>query len=452
MEEKDMQVLVKECVQLIDNSDTYEEGIHKVCEKYDIPYEDIYVPQNARNILDVSGKTADELLDILGFANNQAAVVELFSGLQQNINQINTDLVAASIATSTGMINKNPQFHGFLFEEIHAAVFNMRAKMAGKPYVAMVLKPMAGETYNKNSVDIGIYDFSKSKHPLLQRYQLKCCADSDATIKAISNGDYRNQRLLVADGQAADVKKAFPSKTVTTRIEYDGISSNPISHEKAKRMQNAIQSGNWEAIDWNEYSNRDLFHAGLESLKTPVLIDVLMRTVVGIGGKVIGLSDDSWGDVVKKIGVGVLDDTAKLAITAAVQIAIKKELAESVIGKVTAPQVYAVVSLAVDTVKELVKVAEGKQDIHQAMDHVAKEAVVAAAQLAGGAGGAALGAWLAGPVGAKIGFVLGSTGCGLVANKVYDLVEKKIAEPTDVVQKKKVPLHEKMAEKNLATN
>ena len=440
MEEKNIQTLVKDCVQLIDNSESYEDGIHKVCKKYDIPYEDIYVPQTFRNIIDVSGKTAEELLDVLGFVNNQAAIVELFSGLQQNIDRINTDLVTSSIASSTGMVNQNPQFHGFIFEEIHAAVFNMRAKMAGKPYVAMVLKPRAGETYAKNSVDIQIWN-TKTQKPL-QRYQLKCCADSNATIQAISNGDYRNQRLLVADGQAADVKKAFPSKTVTTRIEYDGVSSNPISHEKAKKMQNAIQSGNWEAIDWNEYTNKELFHAGLESLKT----------IVGVGGKVFGLSDDGWGDVVKKIGLGVLDDTAKLAVTAAVQIVIKKELAESIIGKVTAPEVYAVVSLAIDTVKELVKVVEGKQDINQALDHVAKQAVVAAAQMAGGAGGAALGAWLGGPLGAKVGFVLGSTGCGLLASKVYDVVESKISEPNVAPKKKSIPLHEKLSEKNLALN
>ena len=450
MEEKNIQTLVKDCVQLIDNSESYEDGIHKVCEKYDIPYEDIYVPQTSRNIIDVSGKTAEELLDVLGFVNNQAAIVELFSGLQQNIDRINTDLVTSSIASSTGMVNQNPQFHGFIFEEIHAAVFNMRAKMAGKPYVAMVLKPRAGETYAKNSVDIQIWN-TKTQKPL-QRYQLKCCADSNATIQAISNGDYRNQRLLVAEGQAADVKKAFPSKTVTTRIEYDGVSSNPISHEKAKKMQNAIQSGNWEAIDWNEYTNKELFYAGLESLKTPVLIDVLMRTIVGVGGKVFGLSDDGWGDVVKKIGLGVLDDTAKLAVTAAVQIVIKKELAESIIGKITAPEVYAVVSLAIDTVKELVKVVEGKQDINQALDHVAKQAVVAAAQMAGGAGGAALGAWLGGPLGAKVGFVLGSTGYGLLASKVYDVVESKISEPNVAPKKKSIPLHEKLSEKNLALN
>lgn len=452
MEEKKVQAIVKNCVQLIDNSDTYEEGVNKVCEQYGIPYEDIYVSQNARNFLDISSKTADEILDILGSANNQAALVELFSGLQQKINQINSDLLSASVASSTGAINQNPQFHGFLFEEIHAAVFNMRAKMAGKPYVAMVLKPRLGGTYTKNSVDIGIYNFAE-KHPLLQKYQLKCCADSDATIKAISHGDYHNQRLLVADGQASSVKKAFPTKTVTTCLEYDGISSNPITYSKAKMIQNAIQSGSWEAIDWNEFSNKDLFYAGLESLKTPILIDVLMRTVIGVGGKIVGQTEDSWIDVFKRIGLGILDDTSKLALSAAAQIVIKKEFAESVVGKLTAPEVYAIVSLAIDTTKELVKVAQGKQDIIQAMDNIAKKTVVAAAQLAGGAGGAALGGWLAGPVGAKIGYVVGSSGCGVLAGKVYDVVERMIMEP-DVkkIVIKQTPLHEKLSEKNMALN
>lgn len=453
MEEKKVQELVKECVQLIDNSETYEEGLNKVCEKYDIPYEEMFVPKDARVNLDVVGKTSDELLDVISFANNQAAVMELFTGLQQNINRINTDLVSASIASSTGIVNQNPQLHGFIFEEIHAAVFNMRARMAGKPYVALVLKPRPGQTYAKNSVDILIVN-SKT-HEKLQQYQLKCCANSDATIQAISNGDYRNQRLLVADGQAADVKKAFPGKTVTTHLDYDGISSNPLSHAKAKEMQNAIQSGNWDSINWNEYSTSDLFYAGLESLKTPVLIDVLMRTIVGVGIKVTGHTDETWGEVLKKIGLGVLDDTSKLALTTAAQMVIKKELADTVVGNLTAPQIYAIVSLAVDTVKEIVKVAEGKQDINQAVDHVAKKAVVAAAQLAGGAGGAALGAWIGGPVGAKVGYVIGSAGCGILADKAYDYVEKKIEEHTSADKEEnnvKIPLHEKLAEKNLALN
>lgn len=260
---------------------------------------------------------------------------------------------------------------------------------------------------------------------------------------------------MVADGQAADVKKAFPGKTVTTHLDYDGISSNPLSHAKAKEMQNAIQSGNWDSINWNEYSTSDLFYAGLESLKTPVLIDVLMRTIVGVGIKVTGHTDETWGEVLKKIGLGVLDDTSKLALTTAAQMVIKKELADTVVGNLTAPQIYAIVSLAVDTVKEIVKVAEGKQDINQAVDHVAKKAVVAAAQLAGGAGGAALGAWIGGPVGAKVGYVIGSAGCGILADKAYDYVEKKIEEHTSADKEEnnvKIPLHEKLAEKNLALN
>ena len=149
MEDKKVQELVKECVKLIDSSETYEQGLNRVCEKYDIPYEEIFIPKSARVNLDDVGQTSDELLDTLTFANNQSAVVELFTGLQQSINKINTDLVSSSIASSTGGVNQNPQLHGFIFEEIHAAVFNMRARMAGKPYIALVLKPRPGQTYAK---------------------------------------------------------------------------------------------------------------------------------------------------------------------------------------------------------------------------------------------------------------------------------------------------------------
>lgn len=450
MNENKVKEVVKECVNILDNSTNYEEGIQKVCDYYCIPHDEIFIPEEARKAIDVKGKSADELIDVLGYANNQTAIVKLFSDLQQNINRINTDLVTSSIASSTRAVNQNPQLHGFLFEEIHAAVFNMRARMAGKPYVAMVLKPRPGQTYAKNSIDILI--LNSKTHEKLQQYQLKCCATSDATIQAISNGDYHNQRLLVADGQAQDVKNAFPSKTVTTHLEYDGITSNSVTYTKAKELQNAIQSGKWDAINWGEYSNKELFYAGVQSLKTPVLIDVLMRTVIGVGIKIAGHTEDSWSDILKKNVLGVLDDTTKLGITTAIQISIKKGMAETVLAKLPSSEIYAVVSLAIDTVKEIVMVAEGKQDITEAIDNIAKKTVVAAAQVAGGAGGAALGTWIAGPIGAEVGRFVATLGCGILAERVYDFVEKKITETNDEVIKNSPPLHEKYSEKNLVLN
>lgn len=450
MEDNNVKNIVNECMQIFKEACSYEEAVQKVSRNYSITYDEIYLDESVRNQEDVSKLNVDSMCEKLAFANNQAGMVAFFDGLNRSIELINSKLLASSIASSTGKVSQNPHLHGFVFEEIHVAVFNMRARLAGKPYVARVLKPLPGETFGKNSVDVVIRNTKLGKD--VQKYQLKCCENAEYTIQNISNGNYNNQRLLVADGQVESVRKAFPNKTVTSCLEYDGIKSNPIGHNKAKKIQNSLQSGNWESIDWNEYATKDLYYAGIESLKTPVLIDVIIHTVVGVGLKVTGNTNDSWVDVSKKIGISVLDDTSKLALSAAAQILIKKELATTVVGNLGAPEVYAMVSLAVDSVKEVVKVVEGKQTMDQAVENVAKKTVITAAQVAGATGGAMLGTYLGGPVGTKIGMLVGSAGAGYLAEKVYDVFIQEKIEVKEQVQVTNMDTEQKVRNKVIALN
>lgn len=426
MEKNEIQDIAKRCVDLMRSSESYETGVQKICEEYQIPYNEILIPEKDRQMPDVSKMDTDTLCESLAFANNKAAFAALFADLQNGIQAINSNLYRENIAASTGRISQNLQLHGYLFEQYHAAVFNMRARLSRKPYVARVLKPLPGERYAKNSVDIVIRNTKLGRD--VQKYQTKCGQTAKRTIQYIREGNYNNQRLLVADGQVPEVREKFPNKTVTSFLEYDGITSNSIPYEKVKKLQNAIQSGNWGTLDWGEFSTKDIFYAGLQSLKTPILIDAVLRLVLGTGEKMYGGSDESWAEVLKKTGIGVLDDTSKLGLCTAAQVYIKKELKNTVLEQFSGAELYAVVSLVVDTIQEIVKVADNKQTMDEAIENVAKKVIVTAARMAGASGGALLGNVLGGPIGSKIGSVLGTCGLGWAADKAYDLLHKYFAD------------------------
>lgn len=89
------------------------------------------------------------------------------------IDNANKTLVE-SVTTKAGTINQNPNLDGFIFEEYHAGTFNIDAAVKQKSYHAEALKPGAGETYGKNSIDLIIEDSGKygniqQKHIKMQR-------------------------------------------------------------------------------------------------------------------------------------------------------------------------------------------------------------------------------------------------------------------------------------------
>ncbi|MBD5155749.1 MAG: hypothetical protein HDT15_12010 [Oscillibacter sp.] len=348
------------------------------------------------------GTFVDYLLDHFQYANNQAATASFFSKLNQAVGELNESLLRASYAESTGTISRNPALHGYLFEEIHAAIFNMRAERFGKPYTAIVK-----HSNGLNSVDICIYKKGDYSHPL-QKYQAKCCQNVQEALKAIQNGDYRNQRLLVPCEQVAGVKEGCSAaKTVTSFLEYDGVKSSPKSYNEMVALKEAIQNGRWESLDWREFTTKDIALAGIASLKTPVLINAVMRSCCGVGEKILTQSEKSWGEIAQDIGIGTIDDTVKLAATTAVKVAIEQS-GKEILKNITPETLYGIVSLGLDTAKRLSAVAMGKLTVEQATDAIAKDAIITAARITGAAIGGAVGTAAGGAVGTVIAPVAGS--------------------------------------------
>ena len=422
--ENTVQQVAENCIKIFREAASYEEGVQRISEEYQIPKEDILIKpgtvwSGANDLSDES--IVENLCSSAVFANNAEAVCSFFAKLQGVIDQIELKLYASSLTNSQN-ISQNPRLHGFLFEQIHAATYNMRAKLAGKPYIARVLKPADG-TYGKNSVDIIIRDTKLGRD--VCRYQAKCCQTANDTIQAVKNGNYNNQRLLVPEEQVAEVKAAFPNKTVTSCLDHGGVCSNKTSYSEAKRLQYAIQNNDYSGINWGALSAKDIACAGLQNLKTPLLLDVVMRAGFGVSDKLLFDGGKEWGAVAWDTAKRTLLDTGKLMASTVVKVLLKTKagVPES-LKNIGEQAIYYLVSATFDTAVELIKCGRGEQSIDTAVDHVAKNVVQGAAALAGAKAGASVGTMAGGPVGTVVGAVVGSVLGGLCGSKAGEYVEK----------------------------
>ena len=152
--------------------------------------------------------------------------------------------------TKAGSVNQNPSLDGFIAEQYHAQTFNLNAEAVGSPYRAKVLEPN-GTVYTKNSVDVVILD---GNGKIVRRYQSKYCKDAKATQAAFEKGNYRGQRKLAPEGQAENLS----AKADVVIKAPDGTTSNALSKEQAKRLQDEAQSRKWNELNWNEYKVKDL--------------------------------------------------------------------------------------------------------------------------------------------------------------------------------------------------
>ena len=160
------------------------------------------------------------------------------------------DSLYRTITTQTGAINQNPRLDGFIAEQYHAQTFNLNAEASGSQYRAKVLEPN-GKGYAKNSVDIVIVD---GNDKVVKRYQSKYYKDAKATENAFDHGDYRGQQKLVPEEQQSSIQK----KSSVVIESPDGITSKPLTKSRAEQMRDEAQSGNWNDLNWNEYSTKDL--------------------------------------------------------------------------------------------------------------------------------------------------------------------------------------------------
>lgn len=151
---------------------------------------------------------------------------------ENNINMYNT------VFTKNGMLNTNPNLHGYVAEQALVNSFNKEAALAGSSMRAKVLKPEGG--YAKNSVDIEIFDGKR----IIERDQVKYYKDAKGAANAFKRGNYTGQRKIVQKGQVEGVAGKFPKSTVQDHIggeHADGIRSESFSKKDILREQRMAQ-------------------------------------------------------------------------------------------------------------------------------------------------------------------------------------------------------------------
>lgn len=339
------------------------------------------------------------------------------------------------LLTKEGVISRNPSLDGYIAEEWHAQTFNLNAEANGSIYRAKALKPQDG-IYGKNSVDIVIEDIKTGK--VVKRYQSKYCKDSDATLKAFEEGDYRGQQKLVPDDQYNEIKK----KCTNVLEAPDGTKSTPLSKTNAQRLRDEAQSGNWKEFNWDKYATKDLVKGIGKQARNAALLSAAVSALIQLshigykkykGKKVEAKDFIEVAEVAFKSGA---DSGVKVALAGALKVGVEKNIIKG-IPKGKSANVYAAIAFtAVENVKIGYEMYKGKltmQEGLEKMERVTLSCVTGfAASEIGKVKGAAVGACVGaifGPhgivVGAKIGSFVGSIFAFLVAEKTVDYAVKQ---------------------------
>lgn len=333
-----------------------------------------------------------------------------------------------TILTEASVVNLNPNLDGFIAEQYHAQTFNLNAEATGSQYRAKVLEPN-GKGYTKNSVDIEIVD---ANGKVVKRYQSKYCKDADATTKAFENGDYRGQQKLVPEEQSASIQK----KNTTVLEAPDGTTSNPLSKQKAKDLQEEAQSGNWNDLNWNNYKTKDLaLGIGKQAGQA-----ALMGAVVGVG---FNIADKVWNgeeidseEVIETALASGADFGVKTATAGALKVGAEKGYIHSIPKGTPAAAIANIAHVAVENVKVIGKIASGKLTVKEGLEKMEETTVSTIAGISASTKGVAIGAAIGtvfGPVGTTIGGVVGG-GIGYMAGST---VGKTITKGVQKIREKR---------------
>lgn len=346
--------------------------------------------------------------------------------LDNVLTDANIEMIDA-VTKNNGTINLGKNLDGFIAEQHHVNTFNANAELNNSNYRAKVLKPN-GHGYNKNSVDVEIYDIKTGK--VVSRYQAKYYQNAKGTERAFTKGDYRGQQKLVPDGQGKDI-----SVKNTEYIEApDGTKSTPISKEDVQRMRDeAQQNGEIPQIDWNTYDTKKLAlnlgkQAGIAGLGAAAITTGFSLAEQVIKGE--GIDTEATVELALKTGT---DAGVKAAAAGAIKVGAEKGIL-SIIPKGTPAGVIAnIACVSIENIKILGKVATGELTMLQGLEHMGRTTVSMTYGLSWGAKGAAIGAtafgWIpiVGPIvgglaGGMIGYMAGSKFGSAVFNGVKKVV------------------------------
>ena len=345
-----------------------------------------------------------------------------------NVLSENNRLLAETIVTNAGTVSQNKNLHGFIAEQLHANSFNRNAAVQGSSLRASVLTP-DGHGYGRNSVDIVIKDDIK----IVERYQAKFCKDIKATTKAVLDGNYNNQRILVPKGQQQGVAGNLPTKSVSDKIggnvKTTGITSEALSKKQTLKIQEHAQSrGIIKKDSWNSFSNKQLtMNIGKQVAVTSVM-SASLAVGVDVAAKALRgekIDSDEVAEVAIMVGT---DSAAKTTMAFALKIGTEKGLLTMLPKGISGYSVAAIACVAVENVKVAYKVAKGEMTVMQGVDAMGRATCAGIGAFIGGNDGFFIGGILgyaclmSNPIGLAIGAITGTVIGAAAGAKIASVV------------------------------
>lgn len=353
----------------------------------------------------------------------------------KNANQKNWEV----ITNRNGAISQSLNLDGFIAEHHHANTFNIDAAAKGSAYRAKVLEPKTGESYGKNSMDIGIYD---TDGKLVKRYQSKYGADAETSAELFEKGDYRGQRKLVPEGHG--------DANSNEVIEIDGVSSKTLSKEAAKDLQKQAQlDAEAKQYNWNDASRMNIakeigkkallgaaFSAGFQGAR------ILGRRV---WNNLTGKENQTANEDLKEFFESSIKSAAcvgvQVAVSGALVVAVKSGWIKALKGT-PAGQLANIAYVGLENAKCLIKFANGEMTANQTLDAMGNTTCCAVGGIYGAIQGAALGAKIgaltANPVGIAVGSfvgaVVGGIGGSAIAEPLYQGGKAIVKTAAKVIQ------------------
>ena len=325
-----------------------------------------------------------------------------------------------TITTKSGAISKNQNLDGFIAEDYHAQTFNLNATARGSHYRARVLKPH-GKSYTKNSVDIVIDNLDTGK--ISRRYQAKYGRDRATSQAMYDAGNYRGQRLLTPDDQI---------------IAPDNTTSNILSKQQAKELQEKAQSGEWQNLNWNEYAMKDIAAGIAKNIGIAEAQGMLIGTGFELARQICNDENINTERVIESGLVTGADFGIKTAVAGGLKVASEKGFIKFLPKDTPTDVITTIAFVTVENVKVLSHVATGELTPIDGFEKIEQVTTSSVCGLASATQGAAIGAKVLacfGPTGAAVGGFVGGTvgyvagsGVGNALVKGFQSVRRVISE------------------------
>ena len=273
-----------------------------------------------------------------------------------------------SITTKTGNINQNPNLDGFIFEEYHAGTFNIDATVKQKSYHAEVLKPGAGETYGKNSIDIVIKEAKKN----MKKYSAKAYKNANETAKSfydkITGYKYKFQSKLVPTEQTSEIANSVD------KIKFDNVESKGITKTEIKNIQSELQSGNKKTDIFSFKKDVNTISISKQIGKQAMVngtIGLAIGMAANIGANIItgkGLEAEEVIEAGIKTGASMGMATA---VAGGIRVAVEKKVIPTVFSRILTNNTIGAVAVAsMDIVGTAFKLGSGEITLGKAVKDV----------------------------------------------------------------------------------